>query len=169
MEEQIESLYFTNKIRTYTGKYIDVFDLKPEDIHIEDIARGLSNTCRFGGQLKHFYSVLQHSVSVATDLPAELKVAGLFHDGFEGLTGMDVCSPIKKRLPDYRALEENGMKVIAKRFGFEYPLHPLVKETDRKILEYEWDTYMIKQHKSTPDKEKLIEGFITLAEYFQTI
>lgn len=164
-----ENLFHTNKIRTYTGRYIDVFNLSPDDIHIEDIARGLVHTCRFGGQLEHFYSVLEHSIAVATELPSELKVAGLMHDLSEAFIG-DQPKPIKRSLTDYNYLEDSIMRVGANKFGFEYPLHPLVKAVDMKMLQWEWDNYVIgKKRPPVTSKEKLIEGFITLAEYFQTI
>ena len=52
-------------IATSTGKHIDFVNITPDQICIEDIARGLSNECRFAGQLESFYSVAQHSVYVS--------------------------------------------------------------------------------------------------------
>lgn len=48
-----------------TGRHIDFVNITPDQICIEDIARGLSNECRFAGQLESFYSVAQHSVYVS--------------------------------------------------------------------------------------------------------
>lgn len=45
-------------ITTITGKYIDFVNITPDQFYIKDIAAGLSNTCRFTGQLENFYSVL---------------------------------------------------------------------------------------------------------------
>ncbi len=72
-----------------------------DDIEIEDIARGLSNICRFGGQIEKFYSVAQHSVicaEVAEYLlkhPKEIVVSALLHDASEAYLG-DFIRPIKK-------------------------------------------------------------------------
>lgn len=51
-------------IRTYTGKKFYPLDPDPDLICIEDIAHGLSNICRFGGQFG-FYSVASHSLNLA--------------------------------------------------------------------------------------------------------
>jgi hypothetical protein len=50
-------------IRTRSGTFVDVFDSKPEDFHIEDIAHALSHLCRYGGHCDPFYSVAQHSIA----------------------------------------------------------------------------------------------------------
>ena len=84
-------------IRTYTGKYINVFDPDPEMIDIEDIAHSLSNTCRWGGHCRKFYSVAQHSVMVVDWLPvsdSKLRLAGLMHDATEAYL-TDLSKPIK--------------------------------------------------------------------------
>ena len=60
-----ENLNTTNHIRTYTGKYIDVFNMNIGDIEILDIAHALSQVPRFGGHLPRFFSVAQHSVNCA--------------------------------------------------------------------------------------------------------
>lgn len=51
-------------------------------------------------------------------------------------------SPIKARLPEYKAIEDNLMRVIAEKFGFEYPLSEAVKQVDRSMLEYEYNGLM---------------------------
>lgn len=89
-------------ITTYSGKEVCILDIKPEDIEMEDIARGLSNTCRFAGQLRHFYSVAQHSVLCAElaermKHPKEVVLGCLLHDSHESLF-MDIPAPIKKNL-----------------------------------------------------------------------
>lgn len=125
-------------IKTFTGKYINVFDPRPEDICIEDIAHGLSLECRFGKQLPEFYSVAQHSVLVSNLVWGRHKLAALLHDASEAYLG-DVPSPIKKRLRDYKRVEKILMKAIAEKFGFEYPFHKSIKEADRHMLIVEMD------------------------------
>ena len=49
-------------IDTFGGRRIDLFNLRSEDININDIAMALSRLCRFGGHCREFYSVAQHSV-----------------------------------------------------------------------------------------------------------
>lgn len=137
-----ENLY-SNCIRTYTGKYLDVFNPDPEMICIEDIAHALSHTARFSGHLTKFYSVAAHSVWCAKFVKRdEFKLAALLHDASEAYL-TDVPRPIKKQLPQYKVIEDNLMRVIADKFGFEYPLHPFVKEIDNMALQWEWDNLMI--------------------------
>lgn len=133
----MENLYTPGKIRLHSGRYMDPFDPKPEDICIEDIAHGLSHQCRFGGHTQNFLSVAQHSIGVALLVSAEHKLAGLLHDASEAYLG-DIPTPIKKRLPEYMEAEDRLMRIIADKFGFQYPLHQAVKEADRQALELEW-------------------------------
>lgn len=144
----IENLYTTDCIRTFTGKYINVFDPKPEDICIEDIAHALSCIPRFGGHLRVFYPVAMHSISVygyvKKRFPNEPKLLlqALMHDASEAYL-LDMPSPIKKRMPEYRAIEDVVMSVIAEKFDFGFPFQPIIKEADKAILEYEWNRFVI--------------------------
>jgi len=133
-----------NSIRMYTGKYFDLKTMDPDTICIEDIVHGLSNTMRFAGQLDVPYSVLQHSVLVADNVSKENQLAALLHDASEAYLG-DMPSPFKKMLPDYKAIEDKLMRVIAEKFGFEYPLPTEVKEIDRHFLEVEWNAFVEKK------------------------
>ena len=72
-----------NWMQTFTGGRFYPSDPRYEDIHIEDIAHGLSMTCRFGGQCDHFYSVAEHSWHVAMLCPQRDRLAGLMHDASE--------------------------------------------------------------------------------------
>lgn len=140
----IENLYTPDCIRTFSGQYVNVFDPDPDTILIEDIAHALSQQCRFGGHLPEFYSVAQHSVLCAVAVPPEHALAALLHDASEAYM-LDIPSPIKNRLPDYKKYEDNLMQVIAKKFGFQYPLHEEVKQADKLLLEWEWDVLMLKK------------------------
>lgn len=73
-------------IATSTGKHIDFVNITPDQICIEDIARGLSNECRFAGQLESFYSVAQHSVYVSQIVLPEYALEALLHDAAESHT-----------------------------------------------------------------------------------
>lgn len=144
-----ENLYTPNCIRTVSGIYVNVFDPRPEMICIEDIAHSLSHQCRFGGHLPDFYSVAQHSVSVSQIVEESDRLAALLHDASEAYL-VDMPSPIKKGLPNYKMLESNLMKVIARKFGFEYPLTYKVKEADVFALEWEWHTLVLKDTLMSP-------------------
>ncbi len=121
------------EIALNSGRYVDLLDPKPESFIIDDIARGLANTCRFGGQSSAFYSVAQHSVLVSHLVPDEHKLAALFHDAGEAVVP-DHQTPLKALLPDFKAIEKRIEQAIFQRFGIAWPLHPCVKEADLKAL-----------------------------------
>lgn len=116
-------------IQLASGGYLDLLDPQPEDIHIEDIAHGLSNICRFGGHTKEFLSVAQHSVFCSELVEPELAIVGLLHDASESFLG-DSISPLKALLPDYRKIEQQLERVIADRFGYRFEQIALVKPVD---------------------------------------
>lgn len=138
-----ENLYEPGCIRTRSGVYIDVFDPKPHQILIEDIAHSLSHQCRFGGHLDHFYSVAQHSVYCSRYgfENRDRKLQLLMHDASEAYL-LDMPKPIKDRLPDYVEVEKNLMNMIAKKFGFEWPLDEFGKHVDRSMMELEWRLFV---------------------------
>lgn len=128
-------------IRTSTGKYINVFDPRPQDICIEDIAHSLSNQCRFGGHLNFFYTVAQHSLFTASICSPKNKLSALMHDASEAYL-LDMPSPIKAALPEYKNIEHNLMLAISYRFGFDYPKPEEVTEADELMLKWEWLTFV---------------------------
>jgi hypothetical protein len=106
---------------------------KPEDITIAAIARSLSNECRFGGHVREFYSVAQHSVRASYMVPPDLALCGLLHDASEAYL-RDVPTPLKMEMPRYLAAEDRVMRMIAERFRFPWPLPPAVKHADYQLL-----------------------------------
>lgn len=162
----MENLYTPNCIRTVTGIYMNVFEPTPEMICIEDIAHALSNQCRFGGHLPRFYSVAEHSLNCMHLIEKdELKLGALLHDASEAYL-LDIPSPIKKGLSNYKEIEDRLMMVIAKKFEFDYPLHPEIKKVDEIMLQMEWDnlmlqdkTLMLKTKPSFQAKEDFISMF----------
>ncbi|MBJ2114435.1 deoxyribonucleoside 5-monophosphate phosphatase [Serratia ureilytica] len=95
----------TPSIITYTGKTLSLDNLTTESIDLIDIAKGLSNECRFGGQCEEFYSVAQHSILVSLLVPLPYALEGLLHDAAEAFIG-DMPSPFKKNLSDYVEMEK---------------------------------------------------------------
>lgn len=138
-----ENLYTPNCIRTFTGIYMNVFEPTLEMICIEDIAHALSNQCRFGGHLPEFYSVAQHSFLCANLVEDEYKMQALLHDASEAYI-LDMPSPIKRQLENYKLIEDKLMSLIAKKFGFKYPLESQVKLVDDEMLKLEWNQLMLK-------------------------
>lgn len=141
-------------IETVSGIKIEFLNPRPEQIKITDIAHALSNNCRFTGQCRKFYSVAEHSWHVARMLegtPLEVQLAGLLHDASEAYLA-DIATPVKRELPEYKVIEDNLMVAIAKKYNFEWPMHPAVKYADLMALSNEahhllpsrgneWDTW----------------------------
>ena len=148
-----EEFFNSGKIRTYTGKHVDVFNPDPETILIEDIAHALANLPRWGGHLQKKYSVAQHCIYCAYLAPEKHKLEALLHDAAEAYL-LDMPSPIKRQLPNYKQLEDNLLRVIADRFGIQYPFDPIIKQIDRDLLKMEYENIMLGEHCS-PLKEDL--------------
>ena len=74
-------------ITTVTKRRIDVETMLPSDVDITDIACGLSNVCRYAGQIAEFYCVAQHALAVAAVSTPRLKFAALHHDDSEAYIG----------------------------------------------------------------------------------
>lgn len=145
----MNTLYTKDCIRTVSGKFVNVFEPEPDMICIEDIAHALSHMCRFGGHLPKFYSVAQHSLLCAEVAEPQHTLQALMHDAAEAYL-LDIPSPIKNRLPEYKRIEDNLMQLIAEKYGFDYPLSDEVKKIDRQMLEYEYEHIML----ATPVKTK---------------
>jgi hypothetical protein len=101
---------------TYTGKYINVMNLQPEDIDIEDIAHALSMQCRYNGHVREFYSVAEHCFRLSLVVPDELAKVALMHDASEAYCG-DLVLPIKRVLPQFGDIEDPIHLAIFERFG----------------------------------------------------
>lgn len=106
------------KIRTFTGRYVNPLEMLPADLNIIDIAHHLSLLCRYTGACPEFYSVGQHSISVARRAdPARmnpgLRLAALLHDAAEAYLN-DIASPVKQSevFAEYRVIERDLLEVI---------------------------------------------------------
>jgi len=136
-------------IRTSSGKWFNSFDTDSEEIDIKDIAHALSFQCRFGGHLTQFYTVAQHSIwcyeeAKRRGLSNKEQLTALMHDSSEAYL-VDIPRPIKKKLKEYKIVEDGVMKAIAKKYNFNYPLSPEIKKIDELALQKEWDYLMIKK------------------------
>ncbi|GBF56408.1 hypothetical protein PbB2_00064 [Candidatus Phycosocius bacilliformis] len=119
-------------ILTADGTYFSF--LRPsENLTLNAVARGLANTCRFGGQCNRFYSVAEHSVWVSRIVPEELALWGLMHDAPEAFI-CDIPKPLKEMLPDYRKIEKAIEGPILEFFGLIGPMPSAVKAADMIML-----------------------------------
>jgi len=160
----------TNKdawIQTYSGKKFHIFDPKPEEVDIEDIAHSLSLLCRFNGHCNSFYSVAEHSIYVAQEIidqghPVELCMAALLHDSSETFIG-DMSKPFKDHMDYYKEVEKNIQRVIEKKFNLPANIfdHKAIKDADVAVLLAEKRDLMNKEPEpwsmnATPIKTKIV-------------
>lgn len=112
-----------------SGAYIDLADPDCSVVQPIDIAAGLRQP-RFCAQTRDFYTIAQHCVlvlrlvsPVARQLGGEkgrqLKRCALMHDAAEAFIH-DLTTPLKRQLPDYRAIEARFEQRLADRFGWEW-------------------------------------------------
>jgi hypothetical protein len=128
-------------IQTASGICFDPLDPRPDLIEIGDIARALSNQCRFGGHCERFYSVAQHCVLMA-DVAADLlddpvaPLWALLHDASEAYL-VDLPYPVKHNSDlgsQFRVAEQRVLDAVMMRY--DLPLDPPsgVKVLDRRML-----------------------------------
>ena len=116
-----------------SGNYFDFADVDHSVLSIEDIAHGLSLSCRFSGQCNKFYSIAEHSYWVSIMVPEEYALVGLLHDASESVL-QDMVKPLKNMMPEYRAMEENVERKIARDYDLPFPYPPEIKEADVRML-----------------------------------
>ncbi len=125
---------------TSSGLMIDMLGFSAKDVRLEDIAAGLSKTCRFSGQCRRFYSVAEHSILVSKYIGYFLKnaipgvtVAAFLHDSPEAYLG-DMTTPLKKLCPGYQLIEDRFERAIQEAFGVTIGFdHPAIKECDQRM------------------------------------
>ncbi len=130
-------------VQTASGRAFPLLDPMPDDVEPRDIAAALAKLCRFTGHCQLPYSVAEHCLRVAAQLPADLALYGLLHDAHEAYLG-DWSTPLKwavERLGGGDMLERLEWRIasaIHARFGLPWPLLPeqqaKVKHTDLLLL-----------------------------------
>lgn len=134
-------------IQTYSGKKFYPLSPSVDSIAIEDIAKSLSQQCRFTGHCRFHYSIAQHSVAVSYLCEQKYALQGLLHDGGEAYIA-DIATPIK-RLPEleqYKKIEKNIQFHIYKKFNVDLVEHPSVKEADTLMLATEAKSLLVNIH-----------------------
>jgi len=147
METIKKSIIHPMTMTLYSGIDIDIFNIRPEQIYIEDIAHALSNMCRYGGHCLFHYSVAQHSVlcSYEEGTPEE-QFDFLMHDSPEYVMS-DLIRPIKHRpeFKHYRDAEDKLQKIISKKYNLKFPLSKRTHDVDNQVLIREIRELIIEQ------------------------
>lgn len=123
--------------QTYSGRAFTPLDPRPEDVELSDIAHALSLQCRFNGHCRFPYSVAQHSVYVACQLPPAMAPYGIIHDAAEAYLG-DMVRPVKSLFPLFSDLEDRVLGAICAAVGLPWPwsadVLAAVKSADNAVL-----------------------------------
>lgn len=119
------------------GEMIDIFNLKDEDITINDIVMALPNICRYGGRIPCHYGVAQHAVELARWLrihgKQHLVPHALLHDACEAYIG-DIIYPIKIQVPQFLELEDEITNLVYNKYGVDPSLHEEFDSYDKGIV-----------------------------------
>lgn len=126
-------------IQLITGRIFDFTE--PTPLTIFEASAALSKICRFTGHCTEFYSVAQHSLLVSMLVPHHLALQGLLHDVAEAVLS-DMSGPLKKLMPEFKALERKTEQVILAGFNLPAELDPLVKRADLVALKLEREAIM---------------------------
>lgn len=122
---------------TSTGKKFYPLAPRAADVDIRDVARGLSNACRYAGQTKKFYSVAEHCVLVSMYVPWQYAREALVHDASEAYIG-DMIRPLKHQpeMSEFRRAEAaievavlEAMKIVSTPTS-----RAAIKDVDNRIL-----------------------------------
>jgi len=128
-------------INSFHRHSIDLRNPDYSKFTVDEIANNLSKICRWGGAIKPFYSVAQHSILVAHLAPPHLFKAALLHDAPEAWLG-DVKKPIKVMIGDeYKRLEVIFEAAICKRFDISLLQLTEVKQFDQQANEIEFEYF----------------------------
>ncbi|WP_342358109.1 hypothetical protein [Arsenophonus nasoniae] len=150
-------------IATYTNRRFNYIDVAEENIALGDIAQGLSNECRFAGQIPHFYSVAQHAVYVSYLVPREYALEALLHDATEAYC-KDLPTPFKALLPEYKKIENHIDEVIRKKFNLPAEMSEVVNYADRVMLATERQFFALDRDNKWPILEGIPEtNLITIS------
>lgn len=132
------------------GRFVNLLDVRDEDIDIEVIAHSLSLQCRYMGHIKHHYSVAQHCCLVCDCITKEIGIeskaslAGLLHDASEAYLH-DLVRAIKVGLRDegskWVELEHDIQSKIYLKYGVynHDQYHSRIKKWDNLVLRDEVD------------------------------
>lgn len=136
-----------SKIRLRFGRFFDFADPDSTPLLVEDVAWSLARENRYSNCSIHELKVGQHAVigSWLPFVPDRYRLGILHHDDHEAVM-RDICSPLKKMLPDYQELEKVIQTSILRGLGVEPAPADLIHDVDTYLLEAEmeqvWDENM---------------------------
>lgn len=127
-------------IQNWDGSPCYPFDVRADEIRVEEIAHVLALQCRFGGKCLKFYSVAEHSVRVSRLVDQvwpqapHMGLWGLLHDAAEAYGLPDLCRPVKQVMPGYSAAENRTLQAVAEKFCLPWPMAEFIHAADDILL-----------------------------------
>lgn len=141
----------SSRVLNYQGKLLNPLNLLESDLDNlgMQLAVTLSRVQRFWGQCRESYTVAQHCLSLVEQaekdgLDINTQKWLLAHEVYEGLTGLDVPSPIKHSLAyePYLKAEEGCLILFAKKYKLTPPVPKIVKTLDKRVMVTEAEALM---------------------------
>lgn len=136
-------------IQLRDGRAFELLHPDPSRITLEGIADALGGLPRFAMQTAAHYSVAQHSVLVADNVPPAFRKAALLHDAAEAFVG-DVTAPLKRAMRElcggrpspFDEIEDRVATAVRIRFGLPLEVSAeeaaAVREADMRALATEY-------------------------------
>lgn len=148
-------------ILTNSGKKLHPLAPKPEEISIKDIAKSLSQLCRFTGHSNFFYSVAHHSIIVSEIVDKKYRLQALLHDASEfALNDFNSILKHSGAFQDYIYYESKMQSAIYAKFKLPTEEPKEVKDADIKVLETELRDLMTLPEDYKPKVEPLTTKII---------
>ena len=128
-------------MRTISNRRVDLTDVKPSMIDIEDIAHSLHQINRFNGHAVRPYNVLAHSMCASALMPHGKRMEGLLHDAAEAYIG-DITTPVKELFPTISIYENILLAIILEKYDKNkeanivknvYKKSPVMLSVDRRL------------------------------------
>lgn len=128
-----------SSLMMYNGNLVDVFNIKKEDISKEIIIKGLCRINRFLGQTTYPYPVASHIIGgyrYLKKINADVKYLKewVLHEAYEAYTGVDLPSPLKAILKEYKDGENQALKIVSEVFKSESINSDYIKGIDKRIM-----------------------------------
>jgi uncharacterized protein len=117
------------RIMTASGEFFYFLEPARYTYKVEHLAESASKICRWNGNCKPFYSVLQHCHLVSLHVPQQHALAAMVHDLIEPLVG-DCVSPLKALLPTLKQIEIDAEGQMCKQLGIGFPFDKSIKLAD---------------------------------------
>lgn len=118
------------------GKLVNILNWTVEDMPIKEIAHNLAHINRYGGAQPLPVSVGLHSILVSYLVPEALAYEALMHDATEALCG-DIMSTVKAHLPQFRDIELEVRRQLARNYSLPIVESRRVKTEDLRARELE--------------------------------